>query len=115
MPPLSSAGSFAYLASALGIGLVMALGAVHRRFRTPFVSIVVHGILVAALATLGGFIWNVLLAAVARLGTYAAVCGALPVLRARYPEHDRFRLPAPEVLRRGRHRVLRPARVPDAP
>ena len=70
------------------------LAAVHPRFRTPHVSIVVHGILVAALATFGGFIWNVLLAAVARLSTYAAVCGAVPVLRARYPERDRFRLPA---------------------
>jgi amino acid transporter len=70
------------------------LAAVHPRFRTPYVSIVVHGVLLVLLASFGGFIWNVLLASVARLSTYAAVCGALPALRARHPDRDRFRLTA---------------------
>ena len=67
--------------------------AVHPRFLTPHVSIVIHAVLVAALAIHGSFIWNAILSAAARLVTYAVVCAAVVVLRRRHPDADRFRLP----------------------
>jgi amino acid transporter len=68
------------------------LASVHRRFRTPHVSIVAHGVLVLALAVAASFRWNAALSAVARLFTYGAVCGSLLVLRRRHPQADAFRL-----------------------
>jgi amino acid transporter len=70
-----------------------ALAAVHPRYRTPHVAIVVHAIFVGAFAIVGSFIWNAILSAVARLVTYAIVCGAVPVLRRRSPGAARLRLP----------------------
>jgi basic amino acid/polyamine antiporter, APA family len=67
--------------------------AVHRRFRTPYVSIAVFAGLTWLLALLGSFSWNVTLSAVARLFYYGLVCAALPVLRQREPDAARFRLP----------------------
>ena len=69
-------------------------GAVHRRFRTPHIAILVYGLTVWALALYGSFIWNAILSAVARLFTYALVCGALLILRRRRPQADAYRLPA---------------------
>jgi amino acid transporter len=70
-----------------------ALAAVHARFRTPHVSIVLHAVLVAAFAIHGSFIWNAILSAVARLVTYGVVCAAVPRLRALQPSGGSFRLP----------------------
>ncbi|HJY85340.1 MAG TPA: amino acid permease, partial [Candidatus Acidoferrales bacterium] len=70
------------------------LGAIHRKFRTPHVSILVFALLVWALAMAGTFRWNVILSAVARLFAYGLVCAALPVLRRRQPHARGFRLPA---------------------
>lgn len=75
-----------------------AFGAVHAKFRTPVVSIVVYALLVWALAVYGSFIWNAILSAVGRLFTYAAVCAALPALRRRLPDADAFRLPMGTAL-----------------
>ena len=69
------------------------LAAVHPRFKTPYVAIVIFGVLVWALALLGTFSWNVKLSAISRLITYALTCGALPTLRRRKPGLARFRLP----------------------
>ena len=69
-------------------------GAVGRRFRTPYVSIVIYALLVFALSLFGTFKWNAILAAVGRLFTYGIVCIALPVLRRRDPNADAYRLPA---------------------
>ena len=66
--------------------------AVHPRFRTPHVSIALFGLLIWAFSLLGSFSWNATLSAVGRLGYYAAVCAAVPVLRRRQPETARFRL-----------------------
>jgi basic amino acid/polyamine antiporter, APA family len=66
---------------------------VHRRFRTPYFSILVYAALVWALAVHGSFLWNVILAAMARLITYGVVCAALVRLRATRPRDDAFRLP----------------------
>ena len=72
--------------------------AIHRRFRTPYVSIVVFAVLLWVLAFTGSFQWNVVLSAVARLFYYGIVCAALIVLRRRAPSEARFRLPGGPVL-----------------
>ena len=71
-----------------------AFAAVHPRFHTPYVSILVFAVLVWAFALTGEFKWNVTLSAVARLLYYAVCCAALPVLRRKQPGDARFRLPA---------------------
>jgi amino acid transporter len=68
--------------------------AIHERFRTPHVSIVVFAVLCWILALAGSFTWNVTLSAVARLFYYGAVCAAVPVLRRKQPDAAWFRLPA---------------------
>ena len=68
--------------------------AVHPRFRTPHVSIVVYTGLALALAIYGNFFWNAILSAVARLFVYAPVSAAVIVLRRRNPQADAYRLPA---------------------
>jgi len=68
--------------------------AVGRRFRTPYVSIVIYALLCFALSLFGSFRWNVVLAAVSRLFTYTFVCLALLVLRRQQPRAESFRLPA---------------------
>jgi basic amino acid/polyamine antiporter, APA family len=72
--------------------------AIHPRFRTPYVSIVVYALLVWAFALLGSFTWNVTLSAVARLFYYGAVCAAVPVLRRRQPGAAAFSLPGGPTL-----------------
>ncbi|MCS7157742.1 MAG: amino acid permease [Blastocatellia bacterium] len=67
--------------------------AVHPRFRTPHLSIVVFALLTWGLALAGTFAWNVMLSAVARLFTYASTCLALIVLRQKGHEEPAFRLP----------------------
>jgi amino acid transporter len=70
--------------------------AVHRRFHTPYVSILVFAALVWGFALAGEFKWNVTLSAVARLLYYGVGCAALPTLRRRQPEGAgaMFQLPA---------------------
>ncbi len=68
--------------------------AIHRRFHTPYVSILAFAALVWGFALLGEFKWNVTLSAVARLLYYGVGCAALPVLRRKQPEGAMFRLPA---------------------
>ena len=72
--------------------------AVHPRFRTPHVAILVFAVLVAAFSLLASFTWNVTLSAVARLFYYAAICAAVPVLRARQPAAALFRVPGGVVV-----------------
>jgi len=72
--------------------------AIHPRFRTPYVSILVYAVLLWLLAILGSFSWNATLSAVARLFYYGVVCAALPVLRRRQPNATQFRLPAGMIL-----------------
>lgn len=71
-----------------------AFAALHRRFHTPYVSILVFAVLVWGFALLGEFKWNVTLSAVARLLYYCVGCAALPVLRRRQPQGAMFKLPA---------------------
>jgi amino acid transporter len=82
------------------------LGALHPRFRTPWVSILFFAAVAWGLALSAGLLQNVSLAAVARLFPYAGVCLTLVVLRRReargaslgVAESARFRLPAGELL-----------------
>ncbi len=57
------------------------LGAVHPKFRTPYVSVVVFAALTWVLAAAGNFLQNLTLSAVSRLLTYGALCLAVLVLR----------------------------------
>jgi APA family basic amino acid/polyamine antiporter len=68
-------------------------GAVHNRFRTPHVSILVFATLLWAVATMGNFRWNVVLSSASRLLTYGLVCLALLVLRRKRPGLASYRLP----------------------
>ncbi len=74
------------------------LAAVHPRYRTPYVSVIVHVVAVGALAIAGSFIWNAVLSAAARLLTYGIVCAAVPTLRRQRPDAPAFRLPGGAVL-----------------
>jgi amino acid transporter len=77
-----------------------AFAAVHRRFHTPYVSILVFAAMVLGLSLIGDFKWNVTLSAVARLLYYGVGCAALPVLRRKRPEGAEalFQLPAGNLL-----------------
>ena len=66
--------------------------AVHPRFFTPHVSIIVYTILLLTFTVVGNFRWNIILSAVARLLTYASFAVALLVLRKKHPKADAFRL-----------------------
>jgi len=72
--------------------------AVHPRFHTPHVSILVFTALSWGLAVYGSFEWNASLSAVARLLIYGSACGALVVLRRRGGEAPLFRAPAGPLL-----------------
>ncbi len=81
-----------------------ALGAVHPKFRTPHVSVVLFAVMVWSFAATGSFLQNLSLSAVSRLLTYGAVCVALLTLRrqerrgAPGVEPAWFRLPGGEAI-----------------
>lgn len=68
--------------------------AVHRRFQTPYISILAFAGLIWIFSLIGEFKWNVTLSAVARLLYYGVGCAALPILRRKQPDGALFRLPA---------------------
>ena len=68
-------------------------GKIHPRFRTPHFSIVIFAIVLLLFSIAGNFRWNAMLSSVARLFVYGSVAAALPVLRKKQPQADRFRLP----------------------
>ncbi|HEY1873395.1 MAG TPA: APC family permease [Steroidobacteraceae bacterium] len=69
------------------------LGAVHSRWRTPYVSILVFAVLLWAFSQFATFSWNVTLSAVSRIVYYAGICAAVPVLRRKQPGAAAFRVP----------------------
>ena len=77
-----------------------AFAAVHRRFHTPYVSILVFAAMIWGLALIGDFKWNVTLSAVARLLYYGVGCAALPILRRKQQDgaSAMFQLPAGDFL-----------------
>ncbi len=72
--------------------------AIHPRFRTPNVAIVLWGSLIWGLAVYGSFRWNVALSSAARLFYYGLTCAALLRLRRTQPQAARFRLPAGTLI-----------------
>jgi amino acid transporter len=75
--------------------LPIILAAVHRRFRTPYVSIVFSACIVLGLALSGTFVQLAAISVMTRLAMYAATCAALPVLRRRSDlTAPTFQLPA---------------------
>src|SRR5882762_1236263 len=68
-------------------------GAIHRRYQTPYISILAFAILLWALALMGSFRWNATLSAVSRLFAYGITCAALPALRKKMPGQQGFHLP----------------------
>jgi basic amino acid/polyamine antiporter, APA family len=70
------------------------LAGVHRKFRTPYIAIVIFGVCLWAFSLIGSFQWNLTVSAMARLFYYGSVCAALPVLRRRREVPPaQFRLP----------------------
>jgi APA family basic amino acid/polyamine antiporter len=65
---------------------------IHRRFRTPDISILIFAVIVLGLAQAGNFKWNVLLSSVGRLFVYGSTCASLPVLRRKHPDAQAHRL-----------------------
>jgi APA family basic amino acid/polyamine antiporter len=74
------------------------LGAVHPRYRTPYVSIFLYAVLVFVFAALGNFEWNAILSAVSRLAVYGAMALAVPLLRRRGDRQAQFVLPLPYLF-----------------
>jgi len=70
-------------------------GAVHPKFRTPYLSILIYAVLLFVFAALGNFRWNATLSAVSRLAVYGAMAVAVPVLRARKDGKAQFPVPVP--------------------
>jgi basic amino acid/polyamine antiporter, APA family len=75
------------------------VAAVHDKFRTPHIAIVIFAICLWFFSLIGSFQWNVAISAMARLIYYASVCAALPVLRrkAGVPE-AKFLLPLGNIF-----------------
>jgi basic amino acid/polyamine antiporter, APA family len=63
--------------------LPVQLARVHRRFRTPHISILVSAIAILLLALPGTFIYALKFTVITRVIVYASTCAALPVLRRR--------------------------------
>ena len=75
------------------------VGSIHRKFFTPWVSILITAGLMLFLTLKSSFVAALTISTIARLVTYAATCIALPVFRAR-PEvpPPAFRLPGGTVV-----------------
>lgn len=59
------------------------LSAVHLRFRTPHIAIIIFAAALWLFSLIGSFEWNVAISAMSRLFYYGSVCAALPILRRR--------------------------------
>ena len=70
------------------------LGIVHRRFHTPYVSILVFAVLAWLFAYFGNFPGNATLSAGSRLFYYGVLCAALPMLRKKNTGTALFHVPA---------------------
>ena len=75
-----------------------AFALVHRRFRTPYFSILVFALLVWLLALFGSFAGNATLSAGSRIFYYGLVCAALPVLRRKESKPALLRIPAGTIV-----------------
>ena len=74
------------------------LAAIHPKFRSPYVSIVMLGILWWVFALWGGFRWNVGFSSAGRLIEYVAVCASLPLFRRTRPGEAALVIPGGKML-----------------
>ena len=75
------------------------IGSIHRKFFTPYVSILITAALMLFLTLKSSFVAALTISTIARLVTYAATCIALPVFRAkRDVPAPVFRLPGGTVI-----------------
>jgi amino acid transporter len=75
------------------------LAAVHPRFRTPHVAILIFAAALWIFSLIAGFQWNVTISAMSRLFYYGSVCAALPVLRRRRDApKPAYMLPAGDIV-----------------
>ena len=72
--------------------------ALHSRFRTPHVSILIFSVLLVVVSVTGSFRWAVAVSSAALLVNYAFVCVSLIRLRAMRPNADALRVPFGRVL-----------------
>lgn len=70
------------------------MAAVHPRFRTPSVAIVIYAVTLTTFSVAGSYRWNVTVTGFSRVLVYACIAAALPVLRRQRPVTEAFRLPA---------------------
>lgn len=75
-----------------------ALALVHRKFHTPYFSILIFAVVVWALALFGSFAGNATLSAGSRLFYYGVVCAALPVLRKKDRDPALVRVPGGNAI-----------------
>jgi len=76
------------------------LAAIHSRYRTPHVAVLLSGALVLGLTLTGQFVYLLTVSTISRLLVFAVTCAALPKLR-RGPQHGAEVPPARFVLRGG--------------
>ena len=74
------------------------LARVHRRFHTPYISILVFAVVVWLLAWLGTFAGNATLSAGSRLFYYGVMCAALPALRKKQTTRPPVHIPGGTVI-----------------
>jgi amino acid transporter len=75
------------------------VGSVHRRFFTPYISILITAVVMMVLTLAGSFIYALTISAIARLLMYSVTAAALPVLRRRKDVPEAlFRLPAGPII-----------------
>lgn len=72
--------------------------AVHRRYQTPYISILTFAVLVWVLTLMGTFRWNAALSSTSHLFVYGMACAALPMLRKKHPGQEGFHLPGGVVF-----------------
>ena len=68
-------------ALALAGHLPRALGVVHPRHHTPYVAVVLSGVLVLALTLTSSFVYLLTVSTISRLSVFAVTCASLPQLR----------------------------------
>jgi APA family basic amino acid/polyamine antiporter len=71
------------------------IGRIHERFKTPYVSIVLTGVVVLVLTIQSSFFAAVTIATVTRLLVYATTCLSMPVFRFRKAATPEARFVAP--------------------
>ncbi len=59
------------------------IGAIHRRFATPYVAIIITALVMLVLTLNSSFVAALTISAIARLVTYGATCLSLPIFRGR--------------------------------